>query len=72
MVQEDKEDNPLSKKVTIALTTQQYTVVDRVRNQATMGNSDSEIFRNVFLDWFERKQKGVNPISVIGHDRDNS
>lgn len=59
-------------EVTIKMSTQQYAVLNRVRNQEIMGNDDSEILRNVFLDWIEKKRKSIEPISKIEHKRDHS
>ena len=64
--------NTRNNKVTIKMSTQQYAVLDRVRNEGILGNEDSEILRNILLDWIEKKSKKIEPISTIGHQRDHS
>lgn len=66
----DEDKNDLI-KVTLTITTQQYPLVERVRYEKSMGDTDAEIFRNVFLDWYEKKKHGIKPISITGYSRDN-
>jgi hypothetical protein len=68
----DPQDNPGNVTVSVTISTQQRPVIERVRSTGRMGATDGEVLRRVFLDWVAKKMEHVEPLSVIGADRDSS